>query len=114
MAEWTYAPQFDSSWEESAPPTLVTVLSDGKTIRRQKHTNAPQTWTEEYWFTKAQHDTAKTFFETKYLLTSFTKFSWDVGATPSTERSVYFASPWNVTRTGDDWFTVVLTFERAY
>jgi hypothetical protein len=114
VADWAYYPQNDARWEQDTPPTLVSKLSDAKTVRRQKHANAPETWDEEYWFTKADHDTAKAIYVSKGRVTAFTKLSFDVGGTPTTERSVYFASPWSVTRAGDDWFQVSLTFERAY
>lgn len=114
MADWANLPAFDSRWAEAPPPTLVTRLTDAKTIRRQVHSNAPQTWEEEYEFTGAEHDTAHTFYQSKYLLTSFTKLSFDVHGTPTQERSVFFASPWDVTRAGPDFYIVRLTFERAY
>jgi len=114
MADWAYQPQYDSRWDLDTPPTLVTPLSDGKSIRRQKHANAPQTWQEEYWFTGAEHDAALAIFKAKGRLTAFTKLSWDVAGTPTQESSTYFASAWGNSRTGLDWFTVTLTFERAY
>jgi hypothetical protein len=114
MADWAYYPQYDARWDLDTPPTLVTRLSDGKSIRRQKHANAPQTWQEEYWFRKTVHDTAKAIFVAKGRLTSFTKLSFDVGGTPTQEQTVYFAGPWSPQRSGDDLFVVTLTFERAY
>lgn len=114
MADWIYAPRFDSRWDEGPPPTLKTVLADGKAIMRQKHANAPETWDEEYDFDGTEHDAAHTFYKSKYALTAFTKVSYDVAGTPSTERSVRFTSSWSVTRAGQDWFVVRLTFERAY
>jgi hypothetical protein len=113
MADWAYQPQYDARWQGTLPPTLVSKLSDGKTIRRQKHTATGKTWDEEYWFTGAEHDAAYAIFIAKGRLLSFTKLSWDIYGTPAQERTVYFASDWQVARSGLDFFTVSLTFELA-
>ena len=114
MADWTFAPEIDASAEWGPPPTLQTTLSDGKVISRQKHANAPETWEEEFKLSGSEFDTAKAFYESKGLITSFTKLSYDLFGTPTTERTVRFASPFAWTRAGEDYFIVRLTFTRHY
>lgn len=113
MADWTYAPAYDARWTDPGPPTLKTILDDGKAIVRQKHTNTLKTWEEEYDFDGTEFDAAYTFFKTKYMLTAFTKLSYDIAGTPTQDRSVRFTS-WDVSRPGQDWFKVRITFEQAY
>jgi hypothetical protein len=114
MADWAYAPQFNASVAAGPPPTFQTVLDDGKVISRVKHSNIPETWSEEYWFTGAEFDTAYAFYLTKGVATSFTKLSWDVYGTAAQERTVRFAGPFEWQRSGQDFFTVTLTFTRHY
>lgn len=114
MADWAYAPRFDAEIAFDPPPTLVTKLEDGKVVVRQKHSNADETWTEIYDFTGTEFDAARTFFATYGNLTSFTKVSYDIAGTPSQERTVRFAGPFKLTRSGQDWFTVEITFVRHY
>lgn len=113
MADWAYKPRYDARWDLPLPPTLITRLPGNKSIRRQQHPSALQTWDEEYWFNPTDHDTAKAIFLAKGALTAFTKLSWDVGGTPTQERSVYFASAWRVGRGGDALYQVSLAFELA-
>jgi hypothetical protein len=114
MADWTYDPQFDASAESGPAPTLQTRMDDGKVISRVKHTNIPETWTETYWLTGAQFDTAKAFYDARGISTAFTKLGYDLYGTPTQERTVRFAGPWAWVRSGPDWFTVSLTFTRHY
>lgn len=115
MADWSYTPRWQSSIEFAPPATLVSTLSDATEIRRQKHSNAPETWTEEYWFSGSEFDAAKTFYDGKGLLTSFTKVSYDVHGTPTQERTVRFAGPFTLSsREGPDWYVVQLVFARVY
>jgi hypothetical protein len=115
VADWTYAPIIDDAAVESGPPvTLQTKLDDGKVISRIKHANIPERWTETYQFDGTTFDTAKAFYDARGIVTSFTKLSWDVYGTPTQERTVRFASPWSWQRSGQNFFTVSLTFERHY
>lgn len=113
MADWPYQPNYDARWDNPGPPTLITRLADGSSSRRQKHANAIKTWEEEYDFDATDHDAAYAIFLAKGFITAFTKLSWDVGGTPAQERSVYFASGWSVTRSGNSRFAVSLSFELA-
>jgi len=114
MADWTYAPNIDQEVSAGPSPTLQTVLDDGKVLSRVKHANAPEAWSEEYWFTGAEFDTAKAFYDARGVSTSFTKVSYDLYGTPTQERTVRFAGPWAWKRSGEDFFVVTLTFTRHY
>jgi len=114
MADWAYQPQYSASVEDSPPPTLQTVLTDLKVISRVKGSNAPEIWSEEYWFTGTEFDAAKAFYDARGLATSFTKLSWDVYGTPTTEKTVRFASPFSWTREGQSFFVVTLRFTRHF
>lgn len=114
MADWTYAPEMDASVSWGPAPTLITRLDDGKEIVREKHTNQPEEWTEEYKFDGAEFDAAKTFYDSKRNSTTFTKLSYDIYGTPTTERNVRFSGPFEWSRAGDAYFIVRLTFRRIY
>jgi hypothetical protein len=114
MADWTYAPNYDLHVEYGPPETLQTTLDDGKVISRVKHSNAPQDWSEVYSFTGAQFDTAKAFYTTKGIATSFTKLGYDVYGTPTWEQTVRFDGPWSWTQAGPNMFFVTLKFTRHY
>jgi hypothetical protein len=114
MADWTFAPQFAMQQASGPPPTLQTVLDDGKVISRVKHTNSPETWTEEYLLTGAEFDTAKAFYDTKGVATSFTKVAYDVHGSPTTERTVRFNSSWSWQKLAPNVYKVSLVFVRHY
>jgi transposase len=114
MATWAFYPVIDSRWEQDAPPTNITRLSDGKSIRRQLHSNAPERWHEIYVFSATDHDTAFAIYTANYKLNAISRLSFDKGGTPLQEQNAYFDSPWQVTRRGNDWFEVALDWERAY
>ena len=114
MADWTYAPKMEVSISSGPPPTLQTTLDDGKVLSRVKHTNAPEDWSEEYWFTGAQFDTAKAFYDARGTATSFTKLSYDIYGTAATERTVRFDGPWQWQQVGPQAYIVTLKFTRHY
>jgi hypothetical protein len=114
MADWAYLPNYEATVTAPPPVTLQTVLEDQKVISRVKSLNALERWGEVYSFTKVDHDVAKAFFDAHGIATSFTKQSFDVGGTPTQERTVRFDGPWEITRVGDDWIDVALTFVRHF
>lgn len=116
MADFAFAPEIvpPQSVQYGPPPTLLTVLEDGKAVARQKHANMPELWSETFKLVGSEFDSLKTFYDLKGLLTTFTKLSYDVHGTPTTERTVRFAGPLEWQRAGQDYYIVTLTFERVY
>jgi hypothetical protein len=114
MADWTYAPQYDAGGEQEPPPTLQTKLSDKKVISRVKAAPADESWSEEFWLHGTEYDAAKAFYEARGVATPFTKLSYDLAGTPTTERSVRFDGPFSWRRSGPDLFIVTLRFVRNY
>lgn len=114
MADFVLVPEFDAQIEGSPPPTLQTRLSDGKVISRVKHSNAERVWREQFKLTGAEFDAFVTFFDSKGVATAFTKLSYDVYGTPTQERTVRFAGPWQLVRAGLDFFIVDVAFVRHF
>jgi len=113
MAIWNYAPNMGQSIAFGLPPALVTRLDDGKEIRRRKHANSDEEWSETYWFTGAEFDAAYAIALAYGTDLPLTKLGYDVASAPTTERTVCFTE-FQLVREGDDFFEVRIDWRRVY
>lgn len=88
MADWTYTTthaEYPYKVSRTAPPVLITRYEDGTEHRRQKHSSEIRHFVETYNVNQTTLDAMLDFWESKGLLTSFTKVSYDANeSSPST------------------------------
>ena len=113
MAVWSYAPNHGMSISFGLPPALITRLDDGKEIRRRKHANAPEAWSETYWFTGAEFDAAYAIALSYGTDLPLTKLGYDLSSNPTVERTVCI-DDFELTREGEDFFEVQIRWRRVY
>lgn len=113
MAVWTYRPKTGQQIGFGLPPALITKLDDGKEIGRRKHPNASETWTETYWFNGTDFDAAYAIALAYGTDLPLTKLGYDLHSAPTTERTVCISS-FELTREGEEFYEVQITWRRVY
>ena len=105
-------PGFTHRIERINREALVTRYEDGTESRREKSSTTLRRWTERWAVNRTDMKAMLVFYETKGLVTTFTKLALDASdATfPTTEATARFEQQPVYDQVGPNWYHVTFTF----